>query len=94
MSEQNQMISVNGLIKTYGDFTAVDGITFEVFKGEVFGVLGPNGAGKTTTLEMLVGLRKPDGGSANIGGFDVVRDLKKSKRLLASSFSLRLFLSF
>ncbi|MEK3806296.1 ABC transporter ATP-binding protein [Bacillus sp. FSL H8-0547] len=82
MSEQNQMISVNGLIKTYGDFTAVDGITFEVFKGEVFGVLGPNGAGKTTTLEMLVGLRKPDGGSANIGGFDVVRDLKKVKEVI------------
>ncbi|WP_203289462.1 ABC transporter ATP-binding protein [Metabacillus indicus] len=82
MFEQNQMISVNGLIKTYGDFTAVDGITFEVFKGEVFGVLGPNGAGKTTTLEMLVGLRKPDGGSADIGGFDVVRDLKKVKEVI------------
>ncbi|KEZ53361.1 ABC transporter ATP-binding protein [Metabacillus indicus] len=82
MSEQNQMISVNGLIKTYGDFTAVDCITFEVFKGEVFGVLGPNGAGKTTTLEMLVGLRKPDGGSADIGGFDVVRDLKKVKEVI------------
>ncbi|MDX8289313.1 ABC transporter ATP-binding protein [Metabacillus indicus] len=82
MSEQNQMISVNGLIKTYGDFTAVDGIAFEVFKGEVFGVLGPNGAGKTTTLEMLVGLRKPDGGSADIGGFDVVRDLKKVKEVI------------
>lgn len=82
MSAQNQMISVNGLVKTYGDFTAVDGITFEVFKGEVFGVLGPNGAGKTTTLEMLVGLRKPDGGSADIGGFDVVRDLKKVKEVI------------
>ncbi|MEM5017424.1 ABC transporter ATP-binding protein [Metabacillus indicus] len=82
MSEENQMISVKGLIKTYGDFTAVDGITFEVFKGEVFGVLGPNGAGKTTTLEMLVGLRKPDGGSADIGGFDVVRDLKKVKEVI------------
>ncbi|MCD7035378.1 ABC transporter ATP-binding protein [Metabacillus sp. GX 13764] len=76
------IIHVNGLIKKYGNFTAVNGIDFEVEKGEVFGVLGPNGAGKTTTLEMLVGLRKPDGGAADIGGYDVVRDLKKVKEVI------------
>ncbi|AZB41554.1 ABC transporter ATP-binding protein [Bacillus sp. FJAT-42376] len=80
MSES--IISVNGLVKKYGDFTAVNGINFDVDRGEVFGVLGPNGAGKTTTLEMLVGLRKPDGGSADIGGFDVVRDLNKVKEVI------------
>ncbi|TDL77961.1 ABC transporter ATP-binding protein [Peribacillus frigoritolerans] len=82
MSEQERIITVNSLVKKYGDFTAVNGIAFDVYKGEVFGVLGPNGAGKTTTLEMLVGLRKPDGGSADIGGFDVVRDLKKVKEVI------------
>ncbi|MGD6818016.1 ABC transporter ATP-binding protein [Metabacillus sp. 113a] len=79
---EESIISVKDLVKTYGDFTAVNGITFEVHKGEVFGVLGPNGAGKTTTLEMLVGLRKPDRGAADIGGFDVVRDLKNVKEVI------------
>ncbi|MTH53671.1 ATP-binding cassette domain-containing protein [Bacillus mangrovi] len=78
----DSIITADGLVKTYGDFTAVNGISFKVKKGEVFGVLGPNGAGKTTTLEMLVGLRKPDGGSADIGGFDVVKDLNNVKEVI------------
>ena len=58
--------------KAYGDVRAVDGVSFEVLSGEVFGLLGPNGAGKTTTVEMLEGLRKPDGGELEILGIDAV----------------------
>jgi ABC-type multidrug transport system ATPase subunit len=56
------VIRVRGLVKRYGDVRAVDGIDFDVAPGEVFGLLGPNGAGKTTTVEILEGLRLPDGG--------------------------------
>lgn len=61
------------LRKAYGDLVAVDGVSFEVSQGEVFGLLGPNGAGKTTTLEILEGLRQPDGGHATVLGLDVSR---------------------
>jgi ABC-2 type transport system ATP-binding protein len=67
------VIRVEGLRKVYGDLIAVDGISFQVEKGEVFGLLGPNGAGKTTTVEVLEGLRTPDGGSVDVLGIDVVR---------------------
>jgi ABC-2 type transport system ATP-binding protein len=56
------ILKVTDLVKTYGDRNVVDGISFEVKKGEVFGILGPNGAGKTTTLEMIEGMRPIDGG--------------------------------
>ncbi|MEZ0239810.1 MAG: ATP-binding cassette domain-containing protein [Chloroflexota bacterium] len=65
------VIRVRGLVKRYGDLVAVDGIDFDVAGGEVFGLLGPNGAGKTTTVEILEGLRKPDGGTATVLGHDV-----------------------
>ena len=65
------VIRVDGLVKRYGDIKAVDGIDFEVAGGEVFGLLGPNGAGKTTTVEILEGLRSPDGGRATVLGVDV-----------------------
>ena len=68
------VIKVTDLRKTYGQTRAVDGVTFEVRKGEVFGLLGPNGAGKTTTVEILEGLRSPDGGEAVVLGIDVARD--------------------
>jgi ABC-2 type transport system ATP-binding protein len=61
-------IEVEGLRKSYGALKAVDGIDFEVYQGEFFGILGPNGAGKTTTMEMVEGLRKPDGGTVRIFG--------------------------
>jgi ABC-2 type transport system ATP-binding protein len=68
------VIRVEGLRKVFGDLVAVDGISFEVRPGEVFGLLGPNGAGKTTTVEVLEGLQKPDGGSVTVLGVDVVRN--------------------
>jgi ABC-2 type transport system ATP-binding protein len=67
------VIDVSGLVKRYGDIAAVDGIDFHVRPGEVFGLIGPNGAGKTTTVEILEGLRVPDGGRATVLGVDVAR---------------------
>ena len=67
----DSVIEVRGLVKRYGDVIAVDGIDFDVARGEVFGLLGPNGAGKTTTVEILEGLRAPDGGQALVLGLDV-----------------------
>lgn len=65
-------IDVNGLVRKFGDFVAVDGVTFSVHEDEIFGFLGPNGAGKTTTINMLCTLLRPDAGSAKVNGFDVV----------------------
>jgi ABC-2 type transport system ATP-binding protein len=64
------MIQVEGLRKTYGEFPAVVGSTFDVDRGEIFGIVGPNGAGKTTTLKMIAGLVDPSAGSATVAGFD------------------------
>lgn len=68
------IVTVKKLVKIYDNKKVVDGISFSVKKGEVFGILGPNGAGKTTTLEMLEALRPIDGGSATIDGIDVSKD--------------------
>jgi ABC-2 type transport system ATP-binding protein len=68
------VIRVSDVRKTYGDVKAVDGVSFEVRPGEVFGLLGPNGAGKTTTVEMLEGLRAPDGGGLEVLGIDAARN--------------------
>ena len=62
------VVSIKGLVKKYGSFTAVNGIDIEVKRGEVFGLLGPNGAGKTTTLECLEGMRKADCGNLSVAG--------------------------
>ena len=62
------MLSAKGLKKIYGDFAAVDGIDFDVRRGESFGILGPNGAGKSTTMKMITGFLEPDSGSASIFG--------------------------
>src|ERR1700688_3551118 len=66
----NPVLRVENLTKRYGDVEAVRGISFEVNEGEVFGLLGPNGAGKTSTVEILEGLRTPDGGSVSVCGLD------------------------
>lgn len=76
------MVDVKNLTKRYGDKTVVDGVSFQVKKGEIFGILGPNGAGKTTTLEMIETLRPIDGGSATIDGVDVAEDPETVKRLI------------
>ncbi len=66
-------IDVKNLTKRYGELVAVNGVNFSIEEGEIFGLLGPNGAGKTTTLEMVEGLRKPDGGSIQVCGIDVTK---------------------
>ncbi len=76
------MVSVKNLTKRYDEKTVVDGVSFEVKKGEIFGILGPNGAGKTTTLEMIETLRPIDGGSATIDGVNVAKQPDAIKRLI------------
>lgn len=76
------IIETNGLTKRYGSFTAVDSLTLNVEKGEVFGLLGPNGAGKTTTTLMLLGLTEPSAGSASIKGVDCTRNPLEVKRFV------------
>ncbi len=70
----NLAIEASGLVKTFGELHAVDGVDLAVPRGSVYGVLGPNGAGKTTTIRMLATLLQPDGGSAQVLGHDVVKD--------------------
>lgn len=84
-------IQTEKLTKRFGAFTAVDEITFEVSRGEIFGFLGANGAGKTTAMRMLTGLSKPSSGNATVAGFDVYRDTEKIKMnigYMSQKFSL------
>lgn len=74
------VILVNGLSKRYGDIVAVDDISLEVRRGEIFGIVGPNGAGKTTTVEMLQGLRHADGGTVSVLGLDPRRDVAELRQ--------------
>jgi ABC-2 type transport system ATP-binding protein len=76
------IIEVKNLTKTFGKFTAVDDISFEVKKGEIFGLLGPNGAGKSTTLRMLSTLSRPTKGTATIGGYDTVKKDTQVRKLI------------
>lgn len=76
------IITVEGLVKEYGDKQTVKGISFSVKEGEVFGILGPNGAGKTTTLEMIEALRPIDGGTVTLDGIDVKRHPGKVKQII------------
>ena len=76
------MVEVKNLKKRYGDKQAVDGVSFSVKKGEIFGILGPNGAGKTTTLEMIETLRPIDSGTVKIDGIDVAKDLWAIKHVI------------
>lgn len=89
--DTNTIISVDGLTKRFGDFIAVDGISFQVSKGEIFGFLGANGAGKTTAMRMLCGLSTPTSGKASVAGFDVYRQtelIKKNIGYMSQKFSL------
>lgn len=85
------VIVTDSLTKKFGDFTAVDHISFEVAQGEIFGFLGANGAGKTTAMRMLCGLSSPTSGQATVAGFDVRREREKIKRTIgymSQKFSL------
>ncbi len=79
------VVRVRGLVKRYGDLIAVDGIDFDVTRGEVFALLGPNGAGKTTTVEILEGLRSPDAGTATVLGEDVATGADRLKERIGVS---------
>jgi ABC-2 type transport system ATP-binding protein len=76
------LIQITGLTKRFGNFTAVDNVTFNVARGEVLGFLGPNGAGKSTTMRMLAGFMIPTAGSARICGHDVQTDGVAARRVL------------
>ena len=80
--KNNKVIEAEDLHKSYGSVKAVDGVSFWVEAGEVFGILGPNGAGKTTTTEMLEGMLSPDSGIARINGIDVQRNNREIKRVI------------
>ncbi len=91
MNEHEAVISVRELTKRFGTFTAVDGISFEVRRGEIFGFLGANGAGKTTAMRMLCGLSYPTSGSGRVAGYDIVTQSECIKRrigYMSQRFSL------
>ncbi len=103
----NSILQVENLVKRYGDVEAVRGVSFSVEEGEVFGLLGPNGAGKTSTVEILEGLRTPDGGRVSVCGLDPQRDSVALKHEIGAALqstslpdklrvieALRLFSSF
>jgi ABC-2 type transport system ATP-binding protein len=79
-------VEVLGLTKTFGDLTAVNGVSFDVAQGEIFAFLGPNGAGKSTTINMLCTLARPTAGSARVGGYDVVTQARKVRRHIGLVF--------
>lgn len=88
---EDVVISVRELTKRFGDFTAVDAISFDVHRGEVFGFLGANGAGKTTAMRMLCGLSKPTSGYGSVAGYDISRQSEQIKRhigYMSQRFSL------
>jgi ABC-2 type transport system ATP-binding protein len=91
LMEKQTIISVENLTKRFGDFVAVDAISFSVQKGEIFGFLGANGAGKTTAMRMLCGLSRPSSGTATVAGFDVSKQtemIKKNIGYMSQKFSL------
>lgn len=91
MKIDDKVITVKDLTKKFGTFTAVDHITFDVVKGEIFGFLGANGAGKTTAMRMLCGLSLPTSGDGTVAGYDIIRqseDIKRHIGYMSQKFSL------
>jgi ABC-2 type transport system ATP-binding protein len=89
-------IDVRSIVKKFGQFTAVDGISFAVEEGEIFGLLGPNGAGKSTLIRMLVTLLPPTAGTALVGGFDIIKqadDVRRTIGVIAQAMTSDLDLS-
>ena len=86
-----KIITVHNLVKKFGSFTANDNLTFDVYRGEIFGFLGANGAGKTTALRILCGLSSPTSGEVKVAGFDIYRETEKIKKnigYMSQKFSL------
>jgi ABC-2 type transport system ATP-binding protein len=91
ISVDDYAVTVNGLTKKFGSFSAVDNISFKVRRGEVFGFLGPNGAGKSTTIRMLCGLISPTSGGASVAGYDIIKNpdaVKENIGYMSQRFSL------
>ena len=91
MNSQHIAVEIKNLVKRFGDFVAVDNVSLTVKRGEIFGFLGSNGAGKTTAIRMLCGLLTPTGGSARVGGFDLVTQAEQIKQTIgymSQKFSL------
>jgi drug efflux transport system ATP-binding protein len=91
MNAASRSVLLDDLVKRFGDFTAVDHISLETRKGEIFGFLGPNGAGKSTTIRMLCGLLRPTSGRAEVAGFDVAREpesVRQNIGYMSQKFSL------
>ena len=91
MRSNEKIIEVKNLIKKFGNFTANDSLSFDVYKGEIFGFLGANGAGKTTAMRILCGLSTPTSGSVIVGGFNVGTESEKVKKnigYMSQKFSL------
>ena len=89
--KNEKVITAKNLVKRFGEFTAVDNISFDVYKGEIFGFLGANGAGKTTAMRMLCGLSIPTSGMASVAGYDVYQQnelIKKNIGYMSQKFSL------
>jgi ABC-2 type transport system ATP-binding protein len=89
--KEKKVIQVKGLTKMFGDFAAVNKISFEVEKGEIFGFLGANGAGKTTAMKMLIGISNPTSGKAKVAGFDIftqAEEIKKNIGYMSQKFAL------
>lgn len=91
VNKMENVIITENLTKKFGDFTAVDQVSFAVKKGEIFGFLGANGAGKTTAMKMLIGIWKPSSGNAKVAGFDIYTETEKIKKnigYMSQKFSL------
>ena len=91
MNKETYVIEVDQLSKIFGDFAAVNQISFKVKTGEIFGFLGANGAGKTTAMKILIGISAPSSGTATVAGFDVYKDtesIKKSIGYMSQKFAL------
>jgi ABC-2 type transport system ATP-binding protein len=89
--DRDKVIQVEGLVKKFGNFVANDHLTFDVFRGEIFGFLGANGAGKTTAIRILCGLSAPTSGNVNVAGFDAYtqsEEIKKNIGYMSQKFSL------